>query len=293
MSPGNGAEATRATRSSLASALLAIVAPGDPALAAEPAPETLLECRRLKRSGMLYVVDAESDFVAQVDKLQPSFQELKATYDKLFAVVQNQAEHDFLNDQWTLCNEQLRNVQAEIDAHPPLNNNELRQNWNNLLNAEKQIRYQYNELAREVNLRYHRLVSEGEKERLKGEFQKKREDFLAKSQELRAQADKIKADYDAMSRDDAVKKALDALKLSTKAKVTLGPSPKFKSASAWLADAVRSTSPESLTTKAARKKVTTPKGKGTTPGKERSSKGATPGTRAKAPASGDAKAGTE
>src|SRR5262249_6104262 len=171
----------------------------------------------------LYVVDAESDFVPQVAKLQPSFRELKATYDKLFTVVQNQAEHDFLNDQWTLCNEQLRNVQAEIDAHPPLNNNELRQNWNNLLNAEKQLRFQYNELGREVNLRYRRLVSDGEKERLQGEFQKKREDFLAKSKELRAQADKIKADYDALSRDDAVKKAPDALTLSTKARVTLGP----------------------------------------------------------------------
>ena len=90
-----------------------------------------------------------------------------------------------------------------------------------------------------------------------------------------------------------MKKALEALKLSTKARVTLGPSPKFKTASAWLADAVRSTSPESLTTKTARKKGITPKGKATTPGKERSSKGATQDTRAKAPASGDPKAGTE
>ena len=200
----------RATRSSLAIALLAVVAAleATAAVAADPAPEKILEGRGLKRSGMLYVVDAESDFVPRVAELQPSFRELKATYDKLFAVVQNQAEYDFLNDQWTLCNEQLRNVQAEIDAHPQLTNNELRQNWNKFLNAEIQIRYQYNELAREVNLRYHRLVSDAEKERLQGEFQKKREDFLAKSKELRAQADKIKADYDALSRDDAVKKAL-------------------------------------------------------------------------------------
>jgi cytochrome c556 len=297
MKLGRGPESMHATRSSLAAALLTVVATalGETAtVAADSAPEKLLEGRGLKRSGMLYVVDAEADFVPQVAKLQPSFRELKATYDKLFAVVQNQAEYDFLNDQWTLCNEQLRNVQAEIDAHPPLNNNELRQNWNNLLNAEKQLRYQYNELGREVNLRYRRLVSDGEKERLQGEFQKKREDFLAKSKELRARADKIKADYDALSRDDAVKKALDTLKLSTKARITLGPSPSYKKASAWLSDAVKTTSPESLTPKALRNKAkNAPRGKGTTPTKERSGKGTTPETRAKAPASGDGKTGTE
>jgi hypothetical protein len=258
----------RAIPSRLAVALLTIVAPlgDDSAVAADPTPEKVLEGRGLKRSATLFVLDQESDFVPQVAKLKPGYQQLKATFTKLAAVLQNQAEYDYLNDQWTLVNEQLRNVQAEIDDHPPLSNNVLRQNWNNLLDAEKQLRYQYNALGREVNLRDRRLVGDREKERLQDEFKKQREDFLEKSKELREQADKIKAEYDKLSRDEAVKKALVALKASTKGGVALGPSPAFKNASAWLTSAVRSTSPEALKPKVARRSLggtskNTPKGK--------------------------------
>jgi hypothetical protein len=284
----------RATRTSLAIALLAIVAAlGDAAaFADDPNPEKVLEGRGLKRSGMLYVVDQESDFVPQVAKLKPGFQQLKTTFTKLAAVMQNQAEYDYLNDQWTLVNEQLRNVQAEIDAHPPLNNNVLRQNWQNLLDAEKQLRYQYNELGREVNLRYRRLASDDEKERLQGEFKKQREDFLEKSKDLRKQADKIKAEYDKLAKDDAVKKALDALKLSTKGRVSLGPSPGFKNASNWLNDAVKSTSPESLKPKVNKKGMRNTT-KDTAKGKDRPSQGATKGTRSKTAKSDDQQARPE
>jgi hypothetical protein len=289
----------RATGSSLAVALLIIVnALGDAAAVADdPNPEKLLEGRGLKRSGMLYVVDSEADFIPQVAKLQPGYRQLKATYDKLATIVQTQAAYDQLNDEWTLVNERLRNVQAEIDTHPPLNNNELRQNWNNLLEAERQLRFRYNELGRDVNLLYRRLVSDAEKERVQGDFEKQREDFLTKSKELRTQGEKIKADYDALARDDSVKKALETLKLSTKARITLGPSPGFKNASAWLTNALRSTSPESL--RPARKntkmtsKGTGTRGRGAAQGKERTGKGATKGTRANPPASGKPEARPE
>jgi hypothetical protein len=271
----------------MAIALLAVAAAlGDSAAVADdPSPEKLLEGHGLKRSGMLYVVDAESDFIPRVAKLQPDYGQLKAAYDKLYAVVQNQAEYDGLNVQWTLVSEQLGNVQAEIRAHPPLNNNELRQSWYTLLDLEKQYQFQYNELRREVNLRYQKLVSDSVKERLQDEFQKRRDEFLAKSKELRTQAESIKAEYDKLAKDDGVKKALETLKLSTKARVTLGPSPGFKRAGAWLNDAVKATSPESLRPAKKNAKPTTKgtgltKGRGASQGKEKSGKSASKGTRA-------------
>jgi hypothetical protein len=278
----------RPTRSYPALALLAVVANlgNAAAIADDPKPEKILEGRGLKRSGLLYVLDAESDFVPRVAKLQPSYRQLKASYDKFATVVINQAEYDALNDRWTLVNEQWGNVSAEIDAHPPLSNNELKQNWQNLLDAEKQLRYQYNELRREVNLRYPRLVADSERERLQGEFLKQREEFLAKSKELRELAEKIKTEYSGLAQDEAVKEALAALKLSTKARIGLGPSPEYRKASDWLTKAVRSTSPESV--KPPRSNVkNAPKGKGTTPKKGRSSKGVTKRTGANPPASGE------
>jgi hypothetical protein len=291
---GGGAESMRGVRSSLAVALLAVAAASGHASTAadDPSPEKILEGRGLKRSGMLYVVDAESDFISQAAKLQPAYRQLKADYDKLAAVMLNQTEYDQLNDEWTLVNERLRNVQAEIDTHPPLNNNELRLNWNNLLAAERQLRFHYNELGREVNLRYRRLVSDSEKERLQGAFQKQRDDFVEKSKDLRAQAEKLKSDYDALNRDDAVKKALEALKGSTKARITLGPSPGFKNASTWLTNALKNTSPDSLKPARNGPRNTRPgkgatRGTGTTPAQERPAKGATKGPRAKPATSGE------
>ena len=114
-------------------------------------------------------------------------------------------------------------MQAEIDAHPPTSNNELKQNWRNLLEAERELQLQYSALRREVNLRYRRLDSISETEELKGQFKKQRGDFLDNSRELRELADKINESYNALSHDDAVKKSLSSLKLSTKEAVGLAP----------------------------------------------------------------------
>jgi hypothetical protein len=289
----------RKTQSKLATAVL--VALGifgrAGAIADDKSPEEVLKSRGLTRSGTVYIVEAESDLVLKVAKLRPSFQQLYAVYRKLAPIMQLQAEYDMLDDQWTVVNEQLRNVQAEIDAHPPLRNSELKENWQNLLEAERQLRLQYNHLRTEVNLRYKRLASDAEKERLQDEFLKQRKDFVENSKELRDQVEKVKGDYIALAKDDAIKKSLATLKLSTKAAVSLGPSADFKRESTWLINAVRSTSPESLKPKsgrrnsrnAARDKTST-KGKETTPAKKPPSKSEKKGTKGDAPDSGDTKA---
>jgi hypothetical protein len=264
----------RDTRSSLATVLLVVLGTLGAAasMATEPTPEVFLASRGLKRSGVLFVVEGETEFVPKVNKLLPDYRQLKGLYDKLDTVMRFQAEYDVLDDQWTLVNEQLGNVQADIEAHPPTSNNELKQSWQNLLEAERQLRFQYNELRREVNLREKKLVSDSEKKQLERDFLKQRDDFLESSRELRASADKIKDNYDALAQDAAVKKSLEALKISTKARVSLGPSPDFKKASAWLINAVRSTSPESLKPKARKKSSkNTANGKSTAKGKEATS----------------------
>jgi hypothetical protein len=202
---------------------------------------------------MLYVLNAETGFLDKIDKLQPSYRELKGLYDKLSAVVRNQVEYDQLYDQWTVVTQRLRDVQAEIDTHPVLTNNLLRENWNNLLAAERQLRFEYNELNTQVNLRYRKLIPDWRKEQLTEDFQKRRGEFLKETQELRAAADAIKDQYGKLSKDEAVKKALGDLRTSTKARVDLGPSPEFKNKSAWLISAERGTAPENFARKTTRK----------------------------------------
>jgi hypothetical protein len=152
------------TRSWWAAGLLAVLSLVVGSAAIASGPDDVLESRGLTRSGMLYVLDAEAGFLEKVGKLQPSHLELKRLYDKLFAIVRNQFEYDQLNGPWTGVNEWLRNVQAEIDTHPPLSNNLLRENWQNLLASERQLRYEYNELNTQVTLRYRKLVPDWQKE---------------------------------------------------------------------------------------------------------------------------------
>jgi hypothetical protein len=251
--------------------------------AGDPAPDDVLKKRGLARSSMHYVLEGEAGFLEKVGKLQPSYVKIKAQYDDLFAIMLNQREHDQLNDEWTGVNERLRNVQAEIDTHPPLNNNVLRENWQNLLASERQLRFEYNRLNTEVNLRYRKLVPDSKREQLAGDFAKRRGDFLKEVRELRSLADKIKVRYAELSRDDAVKNALSALKRSTKARLDLGPSPEFKKKSAWLTSAEKATAPENLARRPIRKNATggrstkgAPKGK-----RNEASTSGTPATRPK------------
>jgi hypothetical protein len=236
--------------------VLAAGALGGAAVVAEDStPEQVLVSQGLKRSGTLYLLPAEAEFVPKVSELQPSFRELKARYDELFGIIQNRAEYQMLDDQWTLVNEQLRKVQAEEDAHPATTNNELKQSWRNLLEAERQLRFQYSELQREVNLRYPRLVSESKTEQLRDAFLKQREEFLNASKGVRAIGEKIKNDYRTLAQDDEVRKALESIKTTTKSRIGLGPSADFKKASAWLTNAVRSTAPETLKPPAGKKRT--------------------------------------
>jgi hypothetical protein len=250
-----GAMSMFGTRCWWATGLLAVLGAvdGAAAIAADPPPDEVLKNRGLTRSGVFYVLDTEADFLDKVGKVQPSYQQLKGLYDNLFAILQNQAEYEELDRRWTFVNEQLGNVQAEIGAHPPLSNNLLRENWQNLLAQERQLKYQWNELSREVNLRYKNLIADWKRENLSNDFQKRRGDFLKETRDLRALADKIKQRYGELSKDDDVKKALGALRSSTKARFDLGPSPEFKKKSAWLISAEKATAPENFARKPTRK----------------------------------------
>ena len=230
------------------SLLLLLLAPSR-SVAASDTPESVLKSRGLKRLGLTYVLDGEADFLKKLARIQPRYDEVKGLYADLAAAMQNQAEYDEMDVRYKLVTEQLRNVQAEIDTHPPLNNQVLRQNWYNLLESEKQLRFQRNALDRELDLRYKTLVSESKRERLLADFQKKRRDFLQDSRDLLEQADQISQTYSKLAREGEVKKALDAIRAATKDRVLLGPTPEFKRKSTLLKNAEKAFSPSSLTAK--------------------------------------------
>ena len=99
-------------------------------------------------------------------KIQPRYAEMESLYIKLAAAVQGKADYDALDSEYTLMTERLRNVGAEIDAFPTTSNSELKQQYRNLLDLEKQLRFQRNEVNRELDLRYKNLVPDWQREEL-------------------------------------------------------------------------------------------------------------------------------
>jgi hypothetical protein len=98
-------------------------------------------------------------------------------------------------------------------------------------------------------VRYAQLLTDRQIETMFGEFKERREEFLEEVRRLRPRAEQIEREYAELSRDDAIKKALDALRLPKEARLGLGPSPEFKKQSTRLKRAEKEFSPESLTRK--------------------------------------------
>jgi hypothetical protein len=219
---------------------------GGAVAASEPTPDDVLKNKGLTRAGLVYVLDGEKGFLEGMAKIQPRYAEVEALYVKLAAIVRSQTEYDGLDREYALATERLRNVGAEIDAFPTTSNSELKEQYRNLLDLEKQLRFHRNELDRELNLRWKNLAPDWKREELFKDFQSKQQDFLTESRSLRGVAEDVKSQYAKLSRDDAVKKAIAAIRLSTKTRVDLGPSAEFKKKSILLKNAERTFSPETF-----------------------------------------------
>jgi hypothetical protein len=224
------------------------------AIASQTDAESVLKSRGLTKQGRLYVVEKEGAFLEKLGKLQPLYDELKKRYAGLAAIAQQQSEYDQIDLRYELVNEQLRKVQAEQDASPPNSNNFLKQRWQELLEMEKQLRFERSELNREINLRYKELVPDSRKQRLLSEFQQRREEFLKQSHDLLPLVDEINARYGELAKDDAVKKALESVRQSAKTAVVLGPTSEFKKRSTQLKRAEKELAPPSVTSRKAKSK---------------------------------------
>jgi hypothetical protein len=243
------------------------------AIEADQTPEELLKSRGLTKSGSVYTLDQEAEFLKKIANVQPLYRQVRELYDKLVVIAQKQYAYDEIDNQYNVATEQLRNVQAEQDAFPSTSNNVLKQQWAELLEMERQLRIQRNALNRELNLRYKNLASNREKETLTADFQKQRENFLKETKEPRALAEKIKEKYGELSKDEAVTKAIAAVNAATKTRANLGPTAEFRKKSAQLKSAEAELSPQNFVRKAAGKKAQRPQA-------ERKTKDAPKGKRA-------------
>ena len=83
-------------RSFWAAGLLIVL--GAAAMAADQTPEEVLKSRGLTKSGTLYVLDAEADFLEKFAKVQPLYLQARELHNKLFAIAAEQEGSAFVAD---------------------------------------------------------------------------------------------------------------------------------------------------------------------------------------------------
>jgi hypothetical protein len=209
-----------------------------------PTPwEDALRTRGLTKTDTLYILEAEREFFSEMAELQPLLGELNALYSTAAPIAQSVEEYDIRKVDYKDLLLEYRNVSDLKRGFPPGNNSMLNQEWQNLLNYEKSLGIQLNELDHELDLLWNNLMPEPQRRDLFAKFQETRARFLTESRSLRTLGDKINARYTELRKDDTVKSAIPALGLSMK---DLGPSQEFKNKRTRLKEAERAFSPRDV-----------------------------------------------
>ena len=105
-----------------------------PAVLKAQTPEEVLKSRGLTKSGTRYVLDAEAGFLEEFARVQPRYGELKALYQNLKSIADDQDRYNAIDMTFKSVRAELRNVRAAIDDFPPgFSNNIRKQEWADLL----------------------------------------------------------------------------------------------------------------------------------------------------------------
>jgi hypothetical protein len=190
-------------------------------------PDAALEARGLTRSGTLYVLaDAESTALAKLAEVEPYF----ARVQESRGIIQVFAGHDA-----TVLD--ARNRRSALNARIAQLDDMIRRFGRKntldkqLLKAERARLFDERAaLLPQLAAAERTQAPLCERKRVFADFEKRRAAFLDKARYVRLSAERAQNHYEDLARDRTVTDALKALQKSTKARIALGPSSKFKSA---------------------------------------------------------------
>ncbi len=227
--------------------------PAAPAKRGSTPWEDALSTRGLTKTGTLYILDAEQQFLSGFAELEPLWVKRNRLYADAAPVVGSLQEYDVLERQEAEFVQARRNVRALQNAFQGGNDSASKQAWQDLLNQEAALDFQLNALDKELDFRWKNLMPESERERLFAEFQEAHERFLRESKNLRALGDKVSKRYAELRKDKTVTSAMKAMGLLNK---DLGPSQEFNNKRKRLKEAEKVFSPATVSRKRTRSKDT-------------------------------------
>jgi hypothetical protein len=185
--------------------------------AAQDGPEEILQKRGLKKSGRIYIVPTESEFLAGWRNVVPVSERMAGAYNEWYAALEIEVLVQQLND-----------TRLELIAY--INNLALRmidadeRQQQSIQNERRAALVNLNNISARLLQAQARRVGPVKMQALQDEFMQRRADFMEAAEDLEPTYNKLRAEYNTLKQDVDIKTALGVLKERYKVNFSLGPS---------------------------------------------------------------------
>jgi hypothetical protein len=215
-------------------------------------PESVLERRGLKKIGVYYVVDTESEFFKGFGQTRPTYNVLLATYNQLAAIWDAEWKAQYLDNERIAAQTRLRDIDIEIGGLGRMIEEQMRRNA--LLVEKRDVTRYLSDTVGNLAIARKQVVAPAVKQRVYDEFMKLRADFQEATNTLEPIYKQAIKEYDVLSVDPAVTDAAKTLAQRTNSPLKLGPSKNLKSAVGQLQRELRelSSNPDAYRSKSRR-----------------------------------------
>lgn len=195
--------------------------------AAEPSPEEILKERGLSKSGLFYVLsDSESAFFEQLSAVEPYFNRLQEGRQNILAMAENDSLIRMGQSRMSELNSSISLLDRTIGRFGRKNTMEKQQ----LVANRATLVQERANLRPQLDAAKGARVGPVQRRQMLSEFEKQRTEFLDKARYVRPAVERVQSQYAALAKDKAVRDALKDAQRAAKARIELGPSPKFKAA---------------------------------------------------------------
>ncbi len=198
--------------------------------------EKLLKGKGLSKTHATWLIEDEKPVLASMKEARAVFQSYAQVADRQAEAVQMAQQSKMLDAQRKMVQANLNEVNQQVSAMPKNPGGTRSRNSryyqqtaanNPLLAQQSELKSALSELNQTQNVLKSRIPQPKDKASLDAEVAKRFGAFKDALTDLRKQIDDVSKKYSDLAADESVKKAIDDLTKTTKAKIKLGPSEPF------------------------------------------------------------------
>ena len=193
-------------------------------------PEAALTRLGLERAGSLYTLVCEADVQQKLSEVQPLFKDYAAAYALTLDIQFAAARAKEMDDLIIELDHDIETLNVELGYRPGRPNNVQRDYYNGLKLQRDDLVLKRNEARTEARRLRSLPIGERAKQAAKADFERRRKACRPALVELRLLVESTDAKYGELAKNSQAQDAVAAVGRTTKSKLKIGPSPKYRNA---------------------------------------------------------------